>query len=152
MSVSGQTLIAEFWGPKEPLVDLKKLYDLLMDTAEISSLRPITAPMILRWDVPQAKAKEEWGYTGILVLAESHIAFHTWPEYGYMSFVLSSCKAFEDRKVVSYVLERFGSSDYNARVQFMGIPPEVLRKAKEAPLKKPKIVDGKPTEWLEKKG
>ncbi len=59
------------------------------------------------------------GVSGIIVVAESHFAIHTWPEYGYASVDLFSCGEFDylsaledtrhELKAVSYtysVIER----------------------------------------------
>lgn len=36
------------------------------------------------------------GVSGIIVVAESHFAIHTWPEYGYASVDLFSCGDIEE--------------------------------------------------------
>lgn len=38
----------------------------------------------------------EPGITGAVVLAESHIAFHTWPEFGYVSLNVFTCNYIKD--------------------------------------------------------
>ena len=38
----------------------------------------------------------EPGITGAVVLAESHIAFHTWPEFGYVSLNVFTCNYSKD--------------------------------------------------------
>jgi S-adenosylmethionine decarboxylase proenzyme len=35
------------------------------------------------------------GVTGIAMLKESHMAVHTWPEYGYVTFDVYSCREFD---------------------------------------------------------
>jgi S-adenosylmethionine decarboxylase len=32
-----------------------------------------------------------WGVSGVVVISESHLAIHTWPEYGYASVDLYTC-------------------------------------------------------------
>ena len=39
------------------------------------------------------------GYTGILMLSESHISIHTWPEKGYAYLELVSCKSFGEHEL-----------------------------------------------------
>jgi S-adenosylmethionine decarboxylase proenzyme len=34
---------------------------------------------------------EPWGVSGVVVISESHLAIHTWPEYGYASVDLYTC-------------------------------------------------------------
>ena len=38
----------------------------------------------------------EPGITGAVVLAESHITFHTWPEFGYVSLNVFTCNYTKD--------------------------------------------------------
>jgi S-adenosylmethionine decarboxylase len=33
------------------------------------------------------------GLSGVIVIAESHVAVHTWPEYGFMAVDVFSCSA-----------------------------------------------------------
>lgn len=52
------------------------------------------------------------GLTATLVLAESHLSIHTWPEYDYISFTLESCKEEESsRAVVDSFLEAITYDD-----------------------------------------
>ena len=44
--------------------------------------------------------KMNYGVTAFMVLLESHIAIHTWPELRYARIELSSCKDFDWQKAV----------------------------------------------------
>lgn len=48
---------------------------------------------------------EPGGVTGVYVLTESHAAFHTYPEYGYVALDLFSCGDAEPDRVLAAVLE-----------------------------------------------
>jgi S-adenosylmethionine decarboxylase len=45
------------------------------------------------------------GVTGFILLEESHISVHTWPEHGFVALDIFSCKPFE-AAAVSFMLER----------------------------------------------
>lgn len=45
------------------------------------------------------------GVTGFILLEESHISVHTWPEHCFVALDIFSCKPFE-AAVVSLILER----------------------------------------------
>ena len=42
-----------------------------------------------------------YGLTGVLVITESHISIHTWPEYGYAAIdVFSCCDKLDHKRLV----------------------------------------------------
>jgi S-adenosylmethionine decarboxylase len=53
--------------------------------------------------------------TGILLLAESHISVHTWPERGYAALDIYTCgsKAVS-RKAMKYIIEKLHPGKYHA--------------------------------------
>ncbi len=44
------------------------------------------------------------GVTGVLVLAESHITVHTWPEYNYAAFDVFMCGVCEPDRAVEIII------------------------------------------------
>ena len=38
---------------------------------------------------------EDWGVSGFVLIAESHISVHTFPERGYVNIDIFSCQAFD---------------------------------------------------------
>lgn len=47
------------------------------------------------------------GVSGVVVIAESHFAIHTWPEYGYAAVDLFSCsKKIDLETMVEYLKKR----------------------------------------------
>lgn len=55
---------------------------------------------------------EDWGVSGIVLIAESHIAIHTYPDKNYASFDAFSCKDFDTEMVAKIVMEAFGAKTY----------------------------------------
>ena len=50
------------------------------------------------------------GVSGVVVIAESHLACHTWPEYGYASCDIFSCGDDVDPKIAQqYLIEALGA-------------------------------------------
>ncbi len=48
------------------------------------------------------------GYTAVLVLEESHISLHTWPEFEYVSIDLYSCNLQTDfRGIADFLADQF---------------------------------------------
>lgn len=51
-----------------------------------------------------------WGISGMVVIAESHLAIHSWPERHYAAIDVFTCGATLRTKVaVSYLIKAFGS-------------------------------------------
>jgi len=51
-----------------------------------------------------------FGVSGVVVIAESHLAIHTWPEYGYAAVDLFTCGESCDPKVAcEYLQEKLGA-------------------------------------------
>jgi S-adenosylmethionine decarboxylase len=51
-----------------------------------------------------------FGISGVVVIAESHLAVHTWPEYGYAAVDVFSCgDTLQPRVAVEYLVEQFGA-------------------------------------------
>lgn len=50
------------------------------------------------------------GVTGVFLLGESHAAFHTYPEFGYMSLDIFSCGRADPASVVHRVSDALGAA------------------------------------------
>ncbi|WP_340198901.1 adenosylmethionine decarboxylase [Ascidiimonas sp. W6] len=47
------------------------------------------------------------GVTGFILLEESHISIHTWPEHKFAAIDIFSCKPIEISKLKTYLLDKF---------------------------------------------
>ena len=47
------------------------------------------------------------GVSGLVVIAESHIALHTFPELDYFTMDIFSCKNFDHEKAIAYIRDAF---------------------------------------------
>lgn len=55
-----------------------------------------------------------YGVSGVIVIAESHLTIHTWPEYGYASVDLYTCgDSCDPALAFNYLQEKFQASDSN---------------------------------------
>ncbi len=43
----------------------------------------------------RGKVAEDWGVSGFVLIAESHISVHTFPDRGYVNIDIFSCKDFD---------------------------------------------------------
>lgn len=51
-----------------------------------------------------------FGISGVVVIAESHLAIHTWPEYRYAAVDIFSCgEVLQPDVAANYLVEQFGA-------------------------------------------
>lgn len=73
------------------------------------------------------------GLSGVVVIAESHLAVHTWPEHGYASVDIYTCgDAHLAHRIADLILEKF-KPERVTRQAFRRHPP--LKMEKETSLK-----------------
>ena len=94
----GLHIIAEFWGSKT-IEDSKKIEKILVRAAKEGGNTPLK--IAINKFSPQ-------GITGVVLLAESHIALHAWPEYSYLAIDIFTCgeKTFPE-KSLEYLKKEF---------------------------------------------
>lgn len=64
---------------------------------------------------------EECGVTGIVVLAESHISIHTWPEERYAAVDIFMCGTCDPRTAVGVIVEGLSSARHDANILYRGL-------------------------------
>lgn len=66
------------------------------------------------------------GISGVIVIAESHIAIHTWPEHCYAAVDLFSCANFDYKTALNHIRKKIDAQyHYVAQVK-RGILPDCL--------------------------
>lgn len=83
MRALGYHLLIEFYGCDHDLLNNVGKIKNLMDEAAIVSEASIVESVFHRFN--------PHGVSGVVVIAESHLAIHTWPEYGYAAVDLFTC-------------------------------------------------------------
>lgn len=95
---SGIHLIAEFWYGKI-IEDPKKIREILITAVRKMNNSPLK--VAIHKFQPQ-------GITAVVLLAESHIALHSWPEFNYLAIDIYTCgdKATPE-KALEYLKKEF---------------------------------------------
>lgn len=53
-----------------------------------------------------------FGISGMVVIAESHLSIHTWPEYGYAAVDIFTCgETIKPDRAAAYLIKRFASKN-----------------------------------------
>jgi S-adenosylmethionine decarboxylase len=93
----GQHLLADLYEvASDRLADAGLLADCLDNAARRGGMKPIGPPVLHRF--------KGGGLTGYLLLSESHIAFHTYPEHRYLALDIFSCGGADSKAALSVFL------------------------------------------------
>ena len=84
---------------------LRALFDRILGELELT---PLHEPL---WNVFPG----EGGVTGFVMLTESHLACHTWPEHGMATFNLYCCRPRRDWPWNERLAEALGATDVRVR-------------------------------------
>jgi S-adenosylmethionine decarboxylase len=99
----GKHLLLELKDCEEDLKNLDKVKD-----AMISAAKRAKATII---DVSFHEFSP-FGISGMVVIAESHLSIHTWPEYGYAAVDIFTCGDIIDPQVAAnYLIKKFKSKN-----------------------------------------
>ncbi len=62
------------------------------------------------------------GVSGVVIIAESHLSIHTWPEFGYAAIDIFTCSEDMDIEAAfQYLVEAFKSLRYDTRAFERGL-------------------------------
>ena len=83
---------------------------------------------------------EPQGVTGTVLLAESHLAIHTWPEYRYAAVDIFSCgEVLQPEVAANYLVEQFSAERTSVvemqRGMFLNSATPIANKAAAGPKK-----------------
>ena len=107
-AVGVEWLIEGFGCDRATLADAPKLRALFSDLVGALSLRPVGKPL---WhQFPGAG-----GITGLCLLAESHLACHTFPEHESICLNVFCCQPRPDWDFAGYLKREFGATAVSVR-------------------------------------
>ncbi|MDA8162168.1 MAG: adenosylmethionine decarboxylase [Desulfobacteraceae bacterium] len=123
----GQHLMMDGYGcDQEKLKDLDGIYDFLSRYPEEIKMTKIMPPYVFKYS---GLVPEDWGISGFVLIAESHISIHTFPEKLYLSLDIFSCKVFDTQAAIKYITELFDIKKVEIKLLDRGLEfPKVIRK------------------------
>jgi S-adenosylmethionine decarboxylase proenzyme len=120
---SSDAAVATFTPPAEPTTDAAGVgQQIVLDLYECVTERFDDIDWVRQTLVEAAEAARAtivevifhkfspWGISGVVVIAESHIAIHTWPERRYAAIDVFTCGPVLDlNRAVAHLIDAFGS-------------------------------------------
>jgi S-adenosylmethionine decarboxylase len=112
-------LTIDGYGGNRDLLSSESLVRSFLDTypTEINMTK-ISEPYVLEYT---GEKPEDWGVTGFVIIAESHISVHTFPDRGYVWVDVFSCKEFEADGAVDRIVETFSLTHVTTRIHDRGL-------------------------------
>jgi len=121
----GRHIIVEYYGcNKETLNSAEKVEALMVDAAERMGATIISVKF--HQFSPQ-------GVSGVIVISESHLTIHTWPEYGYAAVDVFTCgnviNPWDAHHILKESFEAQRESAMELRRGLFNVPPGTLPSA-----------------------
>lgn len=104
---------------KEILDDANKLYKLLDELPTFLEMHKMIKPYIVATE--GNNLKDPGGWSGFVLIEESHISFHTFVKRKFVTLDIYSCKEFDINAAVEYIKKFFKSDDVEYNVEKRGL-------------------------------
>jgi len=108
-------IIDGYGGDPRRLADLELVRALLDRVPLEIGMVKIAPPYVCRYE---GSKPSDWGISGFVLIAESHLSVHTFPERGLLWADIFSCKSFDADRLVEAVREAFSLRE--TRVTLLG--------------------------------
>ena len=105
-------IIDGYGGDPDQLADENVVRVILDQVPELMGMTKITQPHVLRYT---GSKPEDWGVSGFVMIAESHISMHTFPERKLIWADVFSCKDFDAQPVLDEIKRRFSLCDMDVQ-------------------------------------
>lgn len=79
----GRHILVEFYNCDKDILNNHKLIEQYMNEAAVEAKATIVTSAFHHFN--------PWGVSGVVVIQESHLTIHTWPEFGYAAVDLFTC-------------------------------------------------------------
>jgi S-adenosylmethionine decarboxylase len=113
-------IIDGYGGDPDQLSDENVVRVILDQYPNMMGMTKITRPKVLEY---RGTKPEDWGVSGYVMIAESHISMHTFPERGLVWADIFSCKDFDAEPVLEDFKRRFGLQSLDVRTLERNLEP-----------------------------
>jgi S-adenosylmethionine decarboxylase len=96
----GINFVIDVYNVQQKFLERKFLLKLMEGLVRITKSAPVGKPVVKKISSPKYNFS---GYSILQIIKESHIAFHTWPEYNYLAIDIFSCKKIQVEKVINFL-------------------------------------------------
>lgn len=111
-------MVDGYKGNYSTLASVEAVTNFLDTLPEKIGMTKIMPPYVFKYD--GGDKPEDWGVSGFVIIAESHISIHTFPEKGYFSIDIFSCKDFNMDEALEFIKNYFETEDLEVRTTNRG--------------------------------
>jgi S-adenosylmethionine decarboxylase proenzyme len=127
MNALGRHILSEYYGCDIQILNNLELLEHYMRKAVIESGATIIDSTFHKFS--------PHGVSGVIVIAESHMALHTWPEYGYAAVDFFTCgDRVDPMKAFDYMNKKLKPENYSSKELKRGLIETETQKLLEVPL------------------
>ena len=123
-------LTIDGYGSKQIMQDEQFIYQLLDSYPAKIGMTKIQGPIVFRYVTCKP---EDWGISGLVFIAESHISLHTFVERCYINIDVFSCRDFNAEQVIQDFVDQFQLTRFTSRLINREWDIEDLPKGTEIP-------------------
>jgi len=98
-------VIDGFRGDPAKMWDVELVRGFLTDCPDTLGMTRITEPRVISYDAPKLN---DSGVSGFVIIAESHISVHTFPNRSYVNIDIFSCQKFDHVQALDEAKRLFG--------------------------------------------
>lgn len=111
-------IIDGYGGDPKKLEDSDLVHRVLDDYPAQIGMTKISPPRVSKY---VGAKPQDWGVSGFVLIAESHISIHTFPERSYINIDIFSCKEFAADKAIEDLKQKFGLTEVRTYLLSRGL-------------------------------
>ncbi len=114
----GPHLILEAYGCQKNLIADMGLISKTLDAYPAQlGMTKIMPPYVFEY---HGSVEDDWGVSGVVLIAESHISIHTFPDKQFVTLDIFSCKDFNVEEAIEYFSGIFQPERYEKQLLMRG--------------------------------
>ena len=115
----GPHLMLDCYGcPREKLSDIDFVFNILDTFPDKIKTTKIMPPYVFKY---HGKVPDDWGISGVVLIAESHISIHTFPDKQHAFIDIFSCKDFDTDYARQEMLKLFEATHHEVTLLNRGV-------------------------------
>src|SRR3989338_1659863 len=103
---------------QKKLSDIDVIFDALDTLPAKIGMTKIMPPYVFKY---QGTIPEDWGISGVVLIAESHISIHTFPEKDHAFIDIFSCKDFDTASASVLLINLFEATQHEVQLLSRGV-------------------------------